>query len=384
LQGVQIVRAAQALIDLPAAEPACIDFRGFDTLKSLSANWTSAANSEVFFSAIGLRRIANETFDDADLLTLLFSATALAPRFPPTPGNPFRSDVINKDLSTGRLLSLVPQMTPFQLGTLHTAIRTQGTSATVAARAELPKILARLEELKRVTGRTAYLTEAVGPAARASTRAQAAALRTLGDADLAAGVANDAPRTAPSYDLALVSLALAEADVASSSATPDLSLTVSSGNLTLLEVAFGGAATAPVAADGGQATATSGPVPFERFGPAPEPIQATAEGRGNSTVSMGLAYVPAEIPTSPSFAGLYVSLVYRNVNDTDGTPIGPALQVAPLAATLVVTVQVCLSDVISLPNSRHALYLPLNLWPCRFVVLFDCGKTAHRPSSSGS
>jgi hypothetical protein len=338
LQGVQIVNAATSLIDLPAVEPTCIDVSDFDAIQSLTSNWTAAGKKEVVRLASESRSRLNKAYDDLDVLVLLWTSTGLK-------GISADDGSVPDDLSLARVLSQIPEMTPFQLATLHEGIRTAGTSAPEAAQLAVPSIEGRLNELKRITGRTAYVTDKVGPATRAPTRAQAASLRVLNDEAIAAGVANDAPRTYPSYDLALISLALAEADVESGSATPDLSVTVSSGSLTLLEATFNGdgSAVAPVAAGRpteDQTTASSA-VPFERFGPLPQPIQASAEGSGKATVSTGLVYIPAEVPKSPTYGGLYVSMVYRAVNDTDGSPVGPALQVAPLAATLVVTVQVC-------------------------------------------
>ena len=350
MQGAQLVKVATGIVSDAPVEP-CLDAGAFDAIAAAAANWTTAGTAEVFRQAALTRRGGGGPYDDLDVLVLLRAAQG----FTLGAGDAARAGVCaafnraaactlngeqtrllaqaQQDVSVPRLLARVPDMTPFQLATLHDAI-TSDAAAPPAATAALPGIAQRLQELVRVTGRTAYLSEALGSATRAPTRAQAAALRAVPTQALAAGVADDAGRSFPSYELALISLALAELDAASGSATPDLAVTAAAGPITLLEATFS-------AADGADAAvATSGAVPFEDFGVDPEPITYVAEGVGAATVSTSLVYVPADIPDAPSFAGLFVSLVYRSVNDTDGTAVGAPLQVLPLAKTVLVTVQV--------------------------------------------
>jgi hypothetical protein len=220
-------------------------------------------------------------------------------------------------------LAKAPELSTFQLATLRAA-------------ATNPAVLdSELQGRVRVTGRSGYVATSAIAFTRAPATAQAASVLALiasqakfADA-VTTGTAVFAAGLEPSLSAALTALALARADATTESATPDLTVKVSTAGVTLLDAKFS-------SAEGHVVTKST---PFEAL-PTSSNLTAVTEGNGTAAVSTLLEYVPLALPTSATYGGLYLTRVTRALNATTGLATGTPLAIVPLAATVVVTVQV--------------------------------------------
>jgi hypothetical protein len=232
------------------------------------------------------------------------------------------TDIAN-DVALAPLLAKAPELSTFQVATLRAA----GANASVLD----SELLGRV----RATGRSSYVATSANASTRADTSAQAASILALiatepktADA-VTAGASVLAAGLEPSFSAALVALALARADAAAKSAAPDLTVKVTAASVTLLDAVFASAA-APVATKS---------TPFEAL-PESSNLTASTEGNGTATVMTLLEFVPLELPTSAMYGGIYVTRVTRSLNATTGLATGAPLTTIPLAAIVVITVQV--------------------------------------------
>lgn len=230
---------------------------------------------------------------------------------------------IAKDVALLPFLAKSPELSTFQLATLRAA----ATNATLLD----SELLGRV----RATGRTSYVATSNKASTRADASAQAAAILALIAAQsktadaVTAGAAVLATGLEPSFSAAVTAIALARADTTAESATPDLAVKVSAASKTLLDAAF-------TSADSPVVTKST---PFEALS-ASSNLTAVAEGSGTAVVTTLLEYVPLQLPTSATYGGLYVTRVTRSLNATTDLAAGAPLATIPLAATVVVTVQV--------------------------------------------
>ncbi|CAK0804689.1 unnamed protein product, partial [Prorocentrum cordatum] len=273
-----------------------------------------------------------------------------------------------RELSMDRLFSNESLESLGPLGLAHAALaytlhgRPEDLPSEAPAR--LDQIYSRLSRLLRVQGRTAYVAASDGSQHSAGLEANAAALLAMalaGDGALARHFAGDASSSlaakvgqyvaaggaggAGAYGgwagvrgLALACAALSKYDQALGSTKPDIQVSAASGDVRVLDFHASGAKVDPVT----QLT------PWEQLPRPPAPVRFTATGRGQASVSAVLTFVPAAMPTAGAvYRGLYVEKVVRRMNAATGDAVGPPLQVIPLGASVVVTVQVTTPDDVS-------------------------------------
>lgn len=199
----------------------------------------------------------------------------------------------------------------------------------------------------RTTGRTAYIAEEVNSTNPISPDLQAQVLRILLYANqtqdplidrlsqfVASGNAGSSfPVTSSPVTLILKMLSLSEYDQKTGSADPDLSVEIQSSNQTLLE---------------GQFTSSSDPVisrdfNFEELDNPVGPLMFRSEGTGEVTLTASLEFIPAELLPFPTYRGIFVERVIRQVDD-DGDPNGSPLTAVPLGTIVVISLQITSPD----------------------------------------
>eukprot|EP00930_Biecheleria_cincta_P042733 TRINITY_DN29405_c0_g1_i1.p1 TRINITY_DN29405_c0_g1~~TRINITY_DN29405_c0_g1_i1.p1 ORF type:complete len:2528 (-),score=343.66 TRINITY_DN29405_c0_g1_i1:202-7785(-) len=230
------------------------------------------------------------------------------------------------------------------------------------ASGRLDGVYRRLASSMRVQGATAYVSRSLASSHSAGLGANALVLLALahaGDAarakyfggdsgstlvaKLASYVARGGHASTGGYwignrEAAYATLALSAYDHAMGSNRPDLMLTATSGQHSLLSYEARTAGAPP----GKSST------PWEALPPKPAPVEFLASGEGQVSVSASLTFVPASAPMEGAvYRGIFVEKVVQKMDPATGEATGPPLQIIKLGESVVVTIQVTTPDDLS-------------------------------------
>jgi len=260
------------------------------------------------------------------------------------------SDSVSTWLSMDALVAHADSCSDFcKAATAMVLLKADATSAQAGA------ILQTMISRMRVTGRTAYISVghaghatdisanslflSAAASAMAGPTQQLAGFSTLSMQKLANYVAQGSAdqRWGGIYASATDvhrGFGLADYDVFTHSSTPNVQLSVSSGESQLLTGSFTPGHTDDV-------TSTTS---WEDLASPPTPLVFTATGSGELSVAAAMTFIPSQIYASPVYRGVYVQKIIQAIDAQSGLPTGAPLQAVRLGQMVAVTIQVTTAD----------------------------------------
>ncbi|GMH46152.1 hypothetical protein BSKO_14120 [Bryopsis sp. KO-2023] len=211
----------------------------------------------------------------------------------------------------------------------------------------------------RVTGRTAYVANSIGSSTPASNVANSLVLMAM----TRAGVSNPLIEKLANYvasppvgeygfrlfsdfDKTTAMIAMRDYDRSRGSTMPDVSLNVRSGEVVLLEATFKQNSN-PV-----ESTTT----PWKDLDSPPQPLEFTAEGKGEVTLAASLTFIPQKLLAFPTYRGIFLERAIR-VPESNG----PTLTKVPVGSVVDIAVQLTTPDRLGLTTVRAMM--PAGLEP---------------------
>jgi len=109
----------------------------------------------------------------------------------------------------------------------------------------------------------------------------------------------------------------------------DLSMKVMSNDISLLDARIIG-----------DSQTASSLWPFDDIAIKPTPMKFSLKGTGEVSLVVGMDFIPAELPTTSIYRGIFVQKFIQRVDPITNTPVGPYLTQASIGTQVVVTIQI--------------------------------------------